>query len=761
MRSLRVADASLERRRSRERVRKYDRSSKSEKVVRESSHESLPSSGRERQFVEPRASCRTLCVRKLPLSLDSDAVQEYLHNEFSPYGNVEIQVVKISGQRVALINFARPSEARNAFKSKQKARIHDRLLSVEMWEESESYSLDTDPRTAYSSYYRHRDVNEIDLLIDGGSRSRRTSEQEDDSSRRGRARASRNLRPDRSRSPIPSQREPERQSNPRIKRRQEPSELEENDPKATRTLFVGSLEPDITDGEVRDTFERFGFVEQIDVKRPNTSHAYAFVRFANVDMALQAKAKMSGKSVRSFHCKIGFGKPIVSRYIYISGLDNWASREELERFLLCFGTLLNFEWHSRKNYAVVAYQTPEIAEEASKQLKLLSFRRPEYRLIVDFIDPEGRELTTDHANSQADQLRTPLLPFSNPPFQLRPDIVSATLGRHVNASNFRFPLPFPNPFAPGFDPLFQSQMMRTSATDSGPILGPSLLPTCINSDLSEPPENHSRRRHLRDHPTHRQGPPHGRRYAKQSRYRPISPIDNLLRPDLGRLGSMDPVLSAIVSMPDLDAFLGPAIWNGQIFVKKSVFKFRCLHAVGDPKIGQNFIRDPLEEIERQKRQTVNFQLPHQAIIDASWMVEAVHRINLAISADPPTFSVLLALPWEDELTKNSATPPPSGSAEKNVGEETVTTSDVEKIMEDHKERPLTCLVSYLRLKQRAALLTLLPVGTAEKLAVSVNYKILLFTPSSFSLSLLKFSAPRLNSELAFVDDFLVMLVLKI
>ncbi|BHF63742.1 dosage compensation by inactivation of X chromosome [Sparganum proliferum] len=734
--------------------------SESEKVSRELSHESLPSSGRDRQFAETRASCRTLCVRKLPLSLDSDAVQEYLHNEFSPYGSVDIQIVKINGQRVALINFSRSSEARNAFRSKQKARIHDRLLSVEMWDESESYSLDTTPKTTYSSHYPPRDVNEMDLLVDGGGRGRRTSEQEDDSSRRGRTRTSRNFRSDRSRSPIPSQREPERQSYSRTKRRQEPSDLEENDPKATRTLFVGSLEPDITDSEVRDTFERFGFVEQIDVKRPNTSHAYAFVRFANVDMALQAKAKMSGKSVRLFHCKIGFGKPIVSRYIYISGLDNWASREELERFLLCFGTLLNFEWHSRKNYAIVAYQTPEIAEEATKQLKLLSFRRPEYRLIVDFIDPEGRELATDSATTQAEPLRAPLLPFSNPPFQLRPDIVSATLGRHVDASNFRFPLPFPNPFAPGFDPIFQSQMMRTNAPDSAPILGPSLLPSCINSDLSEPPESHSRRRHQRDQPTHRQGPPHGRRYAKQSRYRPISPIDNLLRPDLGRLGSMDPVLSAVVSMPDLDAFLGPSIWNGNIFVKKSVFKFRCLHAVGDPKIGQNFISDSGETNEKQERQTVNFQLLHQAIIDASWMVEAVHRINLAISADPPAFSVLLALPWEGELTKKSATPPPSGSAEKDAVGETAPTTDVEKLKEGNTERPLTCLVSYLRLKQRAALLTLFPTDNADKPAVSVNYKILLFTPSSFSLSLLKFSAPRLNSELAFVDDFLVMLVLK-
>nr|VZI33508.1 unnamed protein product [Spirometra erinaceieuropaei] len=105
----------------------------------------------------------------------TNAIQEYLHNEFSPYGSVDIQIVKINGQRVALINFSRSSEARNAFRSKQKARVQDRLLSVEVWDESETYSVDTTPKTTYSSHYPPRDVNEMDLLVDGGGRSRRTT----------------------------------------------------------------------------------------------------------------------------------------------------------------------------------------------------------------------------------------------------------------------------------------------------------------------------------------------------------------------------------------------------------------------------------------------------------------------------------------------------------------------------------------------------------------------------------------------------------
>ena len=61
----------------------------------------------------------------------------------------------------------------------------------------------------------------------------------------------------------------------------------EDDPLATRTLFAGNLEVNITDEEMRRIFGRYGTVEDIDIKRPppGTGNAYAFVRFANLDMA--------------------------------------------------------------------------------------------------------------------------------------------------------------------------------------------------------------------------------------------------------------------------------------------------------------------------------------------------------------------------------------------------------------------------------------------------------------------------------------------
>lgn len=41
-----------------------------------------------------------------------------------------------------------------------------------------------------------------------------------------------------------------------------------DDPQATRTLFVGNLEVTIQDADLRRIFDKYGVIEDIDVKRP-------------------------------------------------------------------------------------------------------------------------------------------------------------------------------------------------------------------------------------------------------------------------------------------------------------------------------------------------------------------------------------------------------------------------------------------------------------------------------------------------------------
>lgn len=67
----------------------------------------------------------------------------------------------------------------------------------------------------------------------------------------------------------------------------------EEDPLATRTLFAGNLEINISDDELKRIFGKYGIVDDIDIKRPppGTGNAFAFVRYQNLDMAHRAKVK--------------------------------------------------------------------------------------------------------------------------------------------------------------------------------------------------------------------------------------------------------------------------------------------------------------------------------------------------------------------------------------------------------------------------------------------------------------------------------------
>jgi RNA-binding protein 15 len=76
---------------------------------------------------------------------------------------------------------------------------------------------------------------------------------------------------------------------------------------ANRTIFIGALDPEIEKEELHRLFERFGQIEEIDLKRVPNKKAYAFIRYVNLDMAYNAKCEMSGEVIGKFEIKIGYG----------------------------------------------------------------------------------------------------------------------------------------------------------------------------------------------------------------------------------------------------------------------------------------------------------------------------------------------------------------------------------------------------------------------------------------------------------------------
>ena len=164
----------------------------------------------------------------------------------------------------------------------------------------------------------------------------------------------------------------------------------EDDDKATRTLFIGNLDYNITDPELRNVFERYGVVEDIDIKRPHhgQGNAYAFIRFYNLDMAHRSKVDMSGKLIGKFQCKIGYGKPTPSTALWVGGLGPWTSMETLEREFDRFGVVQRISWPADKNFAYVLFDSIDAAQAACQEMRGFQMGGPDHRLKIDFADPE-------------------------------------------------------------------------------------------------------------------------------------------------------------------------------------------------------------------------------------------------------------------------------------------------------------------------------------------------------------------------------------
>lgn len=162
-------------------------------------------------------------------------------------------------------------------------------------------------------------------------------------------------------------------------------------PTPNRTLFVGNLDPLITAEDLKSKFEKFGVIEDVDVKRgDHHPHGlpYAFIRFQNLDMAESARQNLSGTIIMGYRCKIGFGKPLDSRRLWVGGLGQGISLQMLEREFDRFGAIERIDFVKGDNHAYILYDNLDAASEARKRMRdsflLDSDGREKYPLRVDF-----------------------------------------------------------------------------------------------------------------------------------------------------------------------------------------------------------------------------------------------------------------------------------------------------------------------------------------------------------------------------------------
>jgi len=412
------------------------------------------------QVPQERPGYKVICVSGLHPKASDDVVRDTLYREYKKYGDISVRVMHEPDERVAYVYFRTFEDAREAKNSKSRVILFDKVTLVEaVYESASREEYETRPgrprspspsRPGYSGRRgspereRYRDDYRDDHWDGGGRRQgppvpRRGGRggRDDGYGHRGgpggHHRGGRGGRGDfrddfrggrddfrgppgrgPPRGPPPGYHDdhyggavapPARRENKKDKFPNYMDHLSpEDDPLATRTLFAGNLELNITDEEMIRIFSKYGNLVDIDIKRPppGTGNAFAFMRFENLDQAAVAKRELSGQYIGKFQCKIGYGKVVQTTKVWIGGLGPGCSHQILEREFDRFGVISRVDFEKGDTEATIQFESIDAASAAVKEMRGFPLGGPDNRIRIDFSDVEDMPQLRGYQGSDYD-----------------------------------------------------------------------------------------------------------------------------------------------------------------------------------------------------------------------------------------------------------------------------------------------------------------------------------------------------------------------
>ncbi|XGW29846.1 hypothetical protein V3C99_009134 [Haemonchus contortus] len=310
--------------------------------------------------------------------LDREEIKDILANEFRKFAPFEIKVVRNPGdeERLAYVNFERRDCAR-----KVRYTIMDRLRKVL------GRRVLCDPAGILRDQEGKYIPDRFNRALQGDRGGRRS---------------------------------PDRRSRPK-----EPPQwrLKEDDSAATRTLFVGNMPSDIRESEIRKVFERYGKIEDIDIKTPaNTDAAYAFVMFQNLEQAMEAKHCEHDRSIRpgTVRCKIGYGKSQTSRRLWVGGLGSWTSADALAKEFDRYGPIEKLEYENGAEFAYIRFADTNAATDACRAMKNFPLGGRDRCILVDYAKDDTAKESNGGSGRKRRATKSPMGGPRTPPGSPKP-----------------------------------------------------------------------------------------------------------------------------------------------------------------------------------------------------------------------------------------------------------------------------------------------------------------------------------------------------
>ncbi|KAL8563768.1 hypothetical protein ACOMHN_058283 [Nucella lapillus] len=431
---------------------------------------------------------------------------------------------------------------------------------------------------------------------------------------------------------------------------------------------------------------------------------------------------MSGKYVGKFQCKIGYGKVTPTTCLWVGGIGPWLSRETLEQEFDRFGAIQRTEWPASKTFAYVLYDSIDAAKAACQEMRGCPLGGPDRRLRVDFADIAHISNPVFHGGPPPRPYIVPEREFDSRGVSWRSPGGNGQIDRGGGRREEWFP------------PDREPQGFRHNR-DHVP---PEMDGRRGRDEWPSFPDEGERRRRPRSPGDYGGGPPFERRSRSPERrdfqhdrgarddMRGPSSRGEMGEREGGRreeknrsdAGDLDPV-DHIRSLSDLAKNL-PVAWNGALILKNSAFAARMHVVSGDVTIVDTLMRDPTTTEAPVLRITQRLRLDQPKLEDVGRRISSAGRHGHCI---------LLAMPS--------------------------TLQNYDEHVGVAQQRPLKNLVSYLKQKEAAGVISLPPNPTSDK-NVGVLHA---FPPCQFGYNFLLKRSPKLPSEFSAVkEEYLVVVV---
>ncbi|GAB1865999.1 Protein split ends [Camponotus japonicus] len=183
------------------------------------------------------------------------------------------------------------------------------------------------------------------------------------------------------------------------------AELDEYHPKATRTLFIGNLEKDVTASELRKHFEQFGEIIEIDIKKQGAVSSYAFCQYSDIGSVVKAMRSMDGEHIGANRIKLGFGKSMPTPCVWVDGIGDCTSEKFLSLQFNTFGPTTQVVIDRERGHALVFFDQISCAQAAVKEMRGVTVRGR--RLQIDFASRECQETFYEHLERQGNTSEKP------------------------------------------------------------------------------------------------------------------------------------------------------------------------------------------------------------------------------------------------------------------------------------------------------------------------------------------------------------------